>query len=375
MKEEKKTESTKLWQKIWGKVKTYAPAAVLLSNSLNITAAENTTGSDVNEKSAETETLAKNETVNDHKTLKLAMFQKAYPGKFYNEICNGSPCWLASTYETRGAGQGKKINSAGTWNDKGNYRGINQMSPGHALKYLKWMEGKEEFKNVYAMLKIGGIGKANWQNTAKKFEHEMILSQEGYMTEVYSPENFKAVQDLINKSDVNVNIKKLHPAILSCMHQLMVELPSWRTKIANKIISYVKEHDGDEKSLNSKDFVTVLVKGRHTDLAEKASSILEDKSIRWKDAQFAALVSQAKPKHDENVTWFTMAQAETRKKIEEAKREVRFKKLELQKQTLASNVAKPDKITVNRLKPVTIENQQGKNRLAQAVRLKKTQGR
>lgn len=59
MKEKKKTESTKLWQKIWGKVKTYAPAAVLLSNSLNITAAENTTGSDVNEKSARTETLAK----------------------------------------------------------------------------------------------------------------------------------------------------------------------------------------------------------------------------------------------------------------------------------------------------------------------------
>lgn len=109
MKEKKKTESTKLWQKIWGKVKTYAPAAVLLSNSLNITAAENTTGSDVNEKSARTETLAKNETINDHKTLNLTVLKKAYPGKFYNEICNGSPCWLASTYETRGAGQGKKL--------------------------------------------------------------------------------------------------------------------------------------------------------------------------------------------------------------------------------------------------------------------------
>ena len=70
-----------------------------------------------------------------------------------------------------------------------------------------------------------------------------------------------------------------------------------------------------------------------------------------------------------------MAQAETRKKIEEAKREVRLKKLELQKQTLASNIAKTDKAEVKRLPPVVIENQQSKNHLAQAVRLKKTRGR
>lgn len=374
MKEEKKTKTAKLWEKIWRKVKTYVPAVLVASNSLGLAAAESS-NPDANEKAIKTEASVGKKNIDDRKTFKLIMSKKAYPGKFYNEVCNGSPCWLASTYETRGAGEGKKINSAGTWNDKGNYRGINQMSPDHARKYLKWMEGKEEFKNVYNMLKKGGIGKQNWQNTARKFEHEMILSQEGYMTEIYSPENFKVVQELINKSAVKVNIKKLHPAVLSCMHQLMVEMPSWRKNVANKIIEYTKAHNGNEKALNSKEFVSYLVKSRHTDLAQKAGSMLEDKTIRWKDSQFAALLSQTKPNYDENVTWFTMAQEGMRQKIEKTKREISLKKLELKRQTLTDTVAKPDKIMVNVPKQPLMAKQQKKVSMAQLVRQKRARER
>ena len=71
----------------------------------------------------------------------------------------------------------------------------------------------------------------------------MTFSQVDYMTEVYNSDNFKVVQDIINKSDVKVNIKKLHPAVISSMHMLMVEMPSSRTKIANKIIDFTKKHD------------------------------------------------------------------------------------------------------------------------------------
>ena len=53
---------------------------------------------------------------------------RAYPGKYYNEICNGSPCWLSSTFETNGAGIGQNVSSVATWNNRGDYRGLNQMS-------------------------------------------------------------------------------------------------------------------------------------------------------------------------------------------------------------------------------------------------------
>lgn len=300
----KKQESDSWTDKLWHKIKTFGPIALLASCSLNVNANNNNPPKSNN--SSKELTTKKTSPDYSTKNAKFPIKKKAYPGKYYNEICNGSPCWLASTYETRGAGINGKINSAGTWNDNGGYRGINQISPQHAQKYVSWLAHQKEYSTIYNLLKKGGVGKSNWQMTAKLYETQMTLSQEDYMTEVYNADNFKIVQEIINKSSVNVNIKKLHPAIISCMHMLMVEVPSARTKIANKIISYSKSHNGDEKALNSPEFIKLLVNSRSKDVATQAIKLFNDNSIYWKEQQFNTLLAKVKPNHDEKSTWFTM---------------------------------------------------------------------
>lgn len=81
---------------------------LLSGKSLNSHAAE-TGGRSEDRKIDTTEasvTAAPNRS-NDAKTIEFSAVFRAYPGKYYNEVCNGSPCWLASTYETNGAGIGK----------------------------------------------------------------------------------------------------------------------------------------------------------------------------------------------------------------------------------------------------------------------------
>lgn len=255
---------------------------------------------------------------NDASSNAKATF-KSYHGNYYNQICNGSPCWLASTYETKGAGIGKNPSSIATWNDKGNYRGINQISPSHAKKFLNWLGDKEEFKEVYQALKTGGIGKANWQQVAKKMEHPMTEAFENYMVEVYNPENFKFIQDELNKSGIKASVRKLHPAILSAMHQIMVERPSSRTKIASKITKFMETHHGDEQKLNSEEFIKTLI---HNDAVEKkAIKLFHDTTIVWKKAQFASLVSQVVPENDDNRSWFDLQAEAQQKKDQNLKRE------------------------------------------------------
>lgn len=307
MAKDKKQESDLWTDRLWHKIKTFAPIALLASCSLNLNANNNPPKTDSNSPELVTN---KNNAAPDTKTAKLNIKKLAYAGKYYNEICNGSPCWLASTYETRGAGISGKINSAGTWNDNGGYRGINQFSPQHAQKYLKWLADKPEYAQLYHQLKKGNLGKGNWQNAALHYEDQMTLSQEDYMTEVYNSDNFKVVQDIINKSDVKVNIKKLHPAVISSMHMLMVEMPSSRTKIANKIIDFTKKHDGDEKALNSSDFIALLVSSRSKDVAKQATMLLNDSSIVWKENQFNALLSKVQPLHDAQSSWFSLQRSQ-----------------------------------------------------------------
>ena len=227
---------------------------------------------------------------------------KAYPGKYYNEICNGSPCWLASTYETNGAGIGKKPSSIAMWNDKGNYRGLNQISTAHAQKFLKWLGTKPQFGAVYQSLKKGGIAKANWQKTAKAHEHLMTEAFEWYMVEVYNADNFKAIQEKLNAAKINVSLKKLHPAIISAMHQIMVELPSRRTTIANKIIRFTENNSGDAQKLNSEEFIKTLISNQS--IQKRAIALFKDSSIHWKMAQFDSLLAKVKPENNDNQTWF-----------------------------------------------------------------------
>lgn len=51
--------------------------------------------------------VAPNDKADNSKTATFKAVFRAYPGKYYNEVCNGSPCWLSSTFETNGAGIGK----------------------------------------------------------------------------------------------------------------------------------------------------------------------------------------------------------------------------------------------------------------------------
>lgn len=260
---------------------------------------------------------------------------KAYSGQYYNEICNGSPCWLASTYETNGAGLGNNPSSIATWNDRGNYRGINQISPAHAKKYLTWLEGKPEYKDIYETLKQGGLGKANWQKTAKQLEHPMTESFEWYMVEVYNPDNFKFIQDRLNKSGLKASVKKLHPAILSAMHQIMVEVPIRRNTIANKIVKFMETHSGDEKQLNSEEFIKTLISNKK--IQGQAIKLLNDTSIIWKTAQFNTLVAQAVPTQDDGKSWFDLQQEERAKKELKTRREAIAKKAPGEARRLSDN--------------------------------------
>ncbi len=284
-------------------VKIGGLALLLSGKSLNSHAAE-TGGRSEDRKIDTTEasvTAAPNRS-NDAKTIEFSAVFRAYPGKYYNEVCNGSPCWLASTYETNGAGIGKNPSSIATWNDKGGYRGINQISPAHAQKFLKWLGNHEKYKEVYQSLKKGGVGKANWQKTARQHEHQMTEAFEWYMVEVYNQDNFKAVQDIINKSGVKASVRKLHPAVLSLMHQIMVERPASRTAIANKAVKFIETHGGDEASLNSEEFIKTLT--RNKSIQTRAIKLLNDTTVDWKTAQFATLVAQAVPGHGDMRSWF-----------------------------------------------------------------------
>lgn len=130
----------------------------------------------------------------------------------------------------------------------------------------------------------------------------MTEAFEWYMVEVYNQDNFKAVQDIINKSGVKASVRKLHPAVLSLMHQIMVERPASRTAIANKAVKFIETHGGDEASLNSEEFIKTLT--RNKSIQTRAIKLLNDTTVDWKTAQFATLVAQAVPGHGDMRSWF-----------------------------------------------------------------------
>ncbi len=260
--------------------------------------------------------VAPNDKADNSKTATFKSVFRAYPGKYYNEVCNGSPCWLSSTFETNGAGIGKNPSSIAAWNDDGNYRGLNQINPANAQKFLKWLEKKSQFQSVYAELKKGGVGKANWQKTAKDQEHLMTEAFEWYMVEVYNSDNFKFIQEKLNKAKIKANVRKLHPAIISAMHQLMVQSPARRTSIANKIVRFVEEHNGDAKQLNSKEFIQTLVTNKS--VQKRALELFADTAVQWKTAQFDSLLSKVIPENDDMKTWFNLRQEEQQKLKKEA---------------------------------------------------------
>lgn len=291
--------------------------ALLLSSKSLDAQANDTTNSvkDANVNNTEV-SVAPNDKTDNSKIATFKSVFRAYPGKYYNEVCNGSPCWLSSTFETNGAGIGKKPSSIATWNDNGNYRGLNQIDPANAQKFLKWLEKKSQFQSVYTELKKGGVGKANWQKTAKDQEHLMTEAFEWYMVEVYNTDNFKFIQDRINKAKVHANVRKLHPAIISAMHQLMVQSPARRTSIANKIVRFVEEHNGDAKQLNSKEFIQTLVTNKS--VQKRALELFDDTAVQWKTAQFDSLLSKVIPENDDMKTWFNLRQEEQQKLEKEA---------------------------------------------------------
>jgi hypothetical protein len=233
---------------------------------------------------------------------------RAYWGQYYNEFCNGSPCWLASTYETNGAGEqgSKHSNSMASWNDNGNYRGLNQLDPSYSRLFLQWLKDKPEYASVYKALAAGGIGKANWIRVAKEQEHLMTTAFEYYMVGEYSAPKMKKIQEQLDQNHVDVNLHNLHPAVLSCIHKMLVESPGSSIKgIPTKIGDWSRKHGTDIKNFNSPEFIDNLLPSRQQIVARRAKELLKNqctkgkvtKSVNWNVAQFDVLLSQVrKPK-------------------------------------------------------------------------------
>ena len=369
----------------WPKIKAYGAATMLFLSSFSLkanTPERETSVPDGIRKEVKAPSSTPNE--KDDKVSALdfsnAAEFRAYPGKYYNEICNGSPCWLSSTFETNGAGIGKNVSSVATWNNHGDYRGLNQMSPGHASKFLKWLETQEEHKNVYQALKKGGVGKANWQAVAKKMEHQMTVAFEDYMVEKYSPENFQAIQKKLNEAGSKASIKKLHPVILSAIHQLTVQRPAWRNKIAMKMISFMKRHKGDESQLNSAEFINELYppqagKDHYAALRKRAVATLNDTTINWKQEQFANLLALATPANDDTRSWFDLQEEKKAAILQAEKAKRKIKKLS--KDDMLAGTLLPQtklKLPTNlELKKINIAEKQTKGKKATKVAQPKKQ--
>lgn len=307
---DKKEEKSGWFSNVARKLKMFVPSLILAASSCSAEAASPAQPGSGHEPS---EGNAVKTEMTTHVTEAADSSFRAYSGTYYNQKCNGSPCWLASTYETNGAGEGryKNISSVAMWNPRGNYRGLNQISPQHAQKFLVWLKGQEKYTPVYNSLKAGGVGKANWQKTARNYEHLMTDAFENYMVKEYNSGNMKAIQDQLNKAHLNVSLRQLHPAILSCMHQITVESPASRDRIAKTMIGFAKKHGDKAEAFNSEDFIKALV--RNATVQKRAIKLLNDTSISWKQDQFEALL--AKTETNNTHDWFAENTAASRPTI------------------------------------------------------------
>lgn len=279
-------------KKIITSPKTLIPALLMAGSSLSASAAGNSPDSP--EKPL-TETIAAPVTNTEF---------KAYPGEYYNQKCNGSPCWLSSTFETNGAGEGpkKNLSSIAVFSANGLYRGINQMDINHSKRFVKWLKDKEQFSPIYKMLSQGGVGKANWQNTAKKYEHLMTLANEQYMVQEYNPANFGKIQKILNNHQLPVSVKKFHPAILSCIHKMTVQSPAASQRIALKTVKFLNDHGNDVESLNSEDYIRHI--STSAALSKATIKLMNDSTVQWNVSQFDDLLSQVTPEYTDNQSWF-----------------------------------------------------------------------
>lgn len=231
----------------------------------------------------------------------------AYTGKYYNEVCNGSICWLSSQSETDGCGEEgpkKNISSAQIWSGNGLYAGINQMDATQRKSYLSWMKDKPEYQTIYEILKRKNT-RSGWAKAAKTNEHLFLISQEDYMSSQYAPKKFKDLQTSLDKLNLNIDIRTIHPAIIGEMHKMLVQSPGAYKKIANVTKEFLSKHKIEE--LNSEAYAKAIapcVKIGSKKLAPHTIEVMNDTSINWKEDQYIAALSEVAPKHPAKETWF-----------------------------------------------------------------------
>lgn len=295
----KKMTDKKKKTTIWNKFKTWLPIALFAGSALTASAENKVPNThDITNKK---ETPADINHNIDNNIYSPSF--KAYPGKYYNEICNGSPCWLSSTFETHGAGTGRlaKISSVAMWSANNLYRGINQMDTNHAKKFYNWLKDKKEFAPVYQSLSYG-LGKANWQKTAKNYEHLMTRANEEYMVQKYNVDNMKYLQNVFNKKGIAISVKKLHPAIVSEIHKMTVQSPAAYSRIAEKTITFLKHHQNKASALNTEEYIGIIATS--TALKNATVALFNDSTIQWNKKQFDELLSKVTPTHTDNKSWF-----------------------------------------------------------------------
>ena len=289
---------------------------------------------------------------------------RAYSGKYYNDVCNGSLCWISSQSETNGCGENgpkKNISSSQLWSSNGLYAGINQMDATQRKAYLLWMKDKPEYQTIYEILKRKNT-KSGWAKAAKTNEHLFILSQENYMASQYAPKKFKNLQTRLDKLDLDLDIRTLHPAIIGEMHKMLVQNPGAYTKIANVTKEFLNKHEKD--SLNSEAYIKAIapcVKIGSKDLAKHTIEIMNDSSIAWKEEQYKDALSQVSPKHPADQTWFDKYRQEQQTDFIEARSEEILKKESIiePNNLIIFNQAKELEIAhnmANRQKRMKIEN-------------------
>ncbi len=212
----------------------------------------------------------------------------AFGQKGYNDKCNGSPAWLSSTVETKGA-----TKPAATISAKSTYHGINQLDMNNVKKLSKFINSNNKYKEIQNQLKFnanGSVQDASWVNLAKKHPQAFTEAQEDFICQVYLPGCFQRLQKSLisnakTKNKEPIMVSQINPAILSIFAHDYVKAPN-----STKPFTALRNAGNIEK-VNSDQFIKSYLKEGY--FQNKALSAFHDSNIEWKDAQLLALCKKA----------------------------------------------------------------------------------
>lgn len=217
----------------------------------------------------------------------------AFGQKNYNDKCNGSPAWLSSAVETRGA-----ANPAAIISSNSTYHGMNQLDKFNVKRLAKFINSNDKYQEIQNKLQFnadGSVKDASWLNLAKKHPEAFTEAQEDFICQVYLPECFQRLQksliaDAKTKDKEPIMVSNINPAILSIFSHDYVKAP-----YSTKPFMALKKAD-DLKKINDEQFILNYLKPGY--IQSKALLAFHDNTIEWKDAQLMAICGEAQNEAD-----------------------------------------------------------------------------